>query len=155
MADEPLVRNISDTARWVAAFRAQETERADACFRDPFAGRLAGARGLEIARRMESSQGAAWAFVARTWLLDGVVGRCVAAGAGTVVNLAAGLDARPYRLALPASLRWIEVDLPEILSEKEQALGEERPACRLERVKLDLADAPARRALFARVGSQS
>src|SRR5256885_6123414 len=33
-------------------------------------------------------------------------------GTDMVVNLAAGLDARPYRMALPASLQWIEVDLP-------------------------------------------
>ncbi len=32
-----------------------------------------------------------------------------------VVNLAAGLDTRPYRMALPAALQWSEVDLPGIL----------------------------------------
>jgi len=45
----PLIRNISDTARWVAVYRARETERADGLFRDPFARRLAGTRGEEIA----------------------------------------------------------------------------------------------------------
>ena len=40
------VRNISDTARWVAYFRARETQRPDALFRDPFAERLAGERGF-------------------------------------------------------------------------------------------------------------
>ena len=34
-------------------------------------------------------------------------------------NLAAGLDTRPYRMDLPPSLRWIEVDLPDILDYKE------------------------------------
>ena len=37
------IRNISDTARWVAVYRARETERRDAVFRDAFA------RGLKIA----------------------------------------------------------------------------------------------------------
>jgi methyltransferase (TIGR00027 family) len=152
---EPLVRNISDTARWVAVFRAQETERADALFRDPFAARLAGQRGLEIARRMEQALSNPWAFVARTYLFDQVIERSVAAGVDTVVNLAAGLDARPYRLALPNALRWVEVDLPEILSEKEQLLAGETPVCRLERVKLDLSDVAARRRLFARIGSEA
>ena len=32
----------------------------------------------------------------------------VARGAGMVLNLGAGLDTRPYRLALPSTLRWIE-----------------------------------------------
>jgi O-methyltransferase involved in polyketide biosynthesis len=65
------------------------------------------------------------------------------------------LDARPYRLALPASLRWIEIDLPAILSEKERMLAGERPVCRLERVPLDLSDAAARRGIFARLGSEA
>jgi O-methyltransferase involved in polyketide biosynthesis len=33
----PFIRNISDTARWMAVYRARETERPDAHFRDPFA----------------------------------------------------------------------------------------------------------------------
>src|SRR5262245_51515162 len=147
---EPMVRHISDTARWVAAFRAQETARADALFRDPLAARLAGERGAEIARRLGQHP---WAFVARTLLLDRILERCVAGGVDRVINLAAGLDTRPYRLPLPRELSWIEVDLPEILAEKEALLAGESPRCRLERVKLDLADATARRALFARLGA--
>jgi O-methyltransferase involved in polyketide biosynthesis len=41
----PLIRNVSDTALWVAVYRARETDRPDAVFRDPYARRLAGARG--------------------------------------------------------------------------------------------------------------
>jgi O-methyltransferase involved in polyketide biosynthesis len=40
----PLIRNVSDTALWVAVYRARETDRPDAVFRDPYARRLAGAR---------------------------------------------------------------------------------------------------------------
>jgi O-methyltransferase involved in polyketide biosynthesis len=69
------------------------------------------------------------------------------------VNLAAGLDARPYRLPLPASLKWIDVDLPEITDYKEELLKDEQPRCELERVRLDLADVPARQALFSRLGT--
>lgn len=152
---QPALRNISDTARWTAVYRARETERPDALFRDPLAARLAGDRGHEIARRMTQSQDNSWAFVMRTWLFDQLIGRCLAEGVDTVVNLAAGLDTRPYRLDLPGSLLWIEVDLPGILSEKEEILAGETPRCRLERVKLDLADVAARRALFARIGSQA
>jgi O-methyltransferase involved in polyketide biosynthesis len=39
---EPLIRDISDTARWMAVFRARESERPDAVFKDPFAQALAG-----------------------------------------------------------------------------------------------------------------
>jgi methyltransferase (TIGR00027 family) len=149
---EPSIRNVSDTARWAASFRAQETARKDALFRDPLAARLAGERGAEAARRMG---GGDWAWAARTYLYDQIIERRVAEGTDMVVNLAAGMDARPYRMSLPASLRWIEVDLPEILDEKERLLAGETPACRLERVKLDLADLEARRELFGRVGAQA
>ena len=72
-----------------------------------------------------------------------------------VVNLAAGLDTRPYRMLLRAALQWIEVDLPDILSYKEEILADEKPACVLERVRLDLSDATARRELFTRLGRRA
>lgn len=52
MSDAPNLRNISDTARWVARYRALESERPDAWFRDPLAKRLAGERGERIAEVM-------------------------------------------------------------------------------------------------------
>jgi len=152
----PLIENVSDTARWVAVYRAMETERPDAHFRDPYARRLAGERGFTIARTVPAGKASAWAMIVRTCLFDELILRTVERdGADTVINLAAGLDARPYRLALPPALRWIEVDLPQILAEKEQALSGERPVCTLERVPLDLADEAARQALFARVGAEA
>ncbi len=72
-----------------------------------------------------------------------------------VVNLAAGLDARPYRMTLPATLQWIEVDLPELLAYKEEILANERPTCQLERHALDLANIEQRRILFERLGRRA
>lgn len=149
---EPLIRNISDTARWVAVYRAWETERADAVFRDPFARRLAGERGEQIAATMPFKN--AWPFIARTWAFDHFISQEVERGVDVVVNLAAGLDARPYRMKLPASLQWIEVDLPDLLTYKEETLGSEKPVCKLERIRLDLADVPARRELFQQIAGR-
>src|SRR5713226_9324023 len=146
---QAVVRNISDTARWAAVFRARETERADALFRDPYAERLAGKMGVDIANTLPEGNSHAWAWVARTYLFDQFITREIEQGADMVVNLAAGLDARPYRMALPASLQWIEVDLPEILTYKEEILAMEKPSCALERIRTDLSDSSARRALFA------
>ncbi|HTK28889.1 MAG TPA: class I SAM-dependent methyltransferase [Vicinamibacterales bacterium] len=151
MPDESLIRNISDTALWVAEYRARETERGDAVFRDPLARRLAGARGAQIVGAMPARVNPEWAYVARTVLFDRFVLEEVARGADVVVNLAAGLDTRPYRLALPASLTWIEVDLPDLVAYKEEALGGERPVCTLERVAFDLSDVAARRTFFTGV----
>ncbi len=43
----------------------------------------------------------------------------------------------------------MEVDLPAPLDYKEEVLAAETPRCKLERVRLDLADVAARQALFA------
>lgn len=143
------VRNISDTARWAAYFRAQETARPDAIFRDPYAERLAGQHGVDIANTLPEGNKHAWAWVARTYLFDYFITQELNQGVDLVLNLAAGLDARPYRLKLPASLQWIEVDLPEILAYKEGILANETPTCALERIRLNLANTDARRALFS------
>jgi methyltransferase (TIGR00027 family) len=151
----PSVRNVSDTARWVAYFRALETQRSDALFRDPFAARLAGERGFQIANTLAWGNKHEWAWVARTYLFDKFVSRVVQEGADLVMNLAAGLDARPYRMELPASLQWVEVDFPEIVSYKEEILANEQPKCRLERISLDLSDVQGRRALFAQMNGRA
>jgi methyltransferase (TIGR00027 family) len=150
---EPLIRNISDTARWAAVFRAQETERPDALFRDPFARRLAGERGQQIATAMTMHSKNAWSWVMRTYVFDQYIERQLAAGVDTVLNLAAGLDTRPYRMPVSPTLRWIEVDLPELLAYKEEVLAGEKPRCVFERIPMDLADVAKRRALFAQVGA--
>ena len=152
---EASIRNISDTARWVAVYRARETERTDAVFRDQWAGRLAGKRGEQITASMSFAEKNSWPFVARTWLIDQVISSQVKLGTDMIVNLAAGLDARPYRMNLPGSLRWIEVDLPEILAYKEDILRSETAVCQLERVRLDLSDVRGRRELFSKLGRQA
>ncbi|PYQ37572.1 MAG: SAM-dependent methyltransferase [Acidobacteria bacterium] len=150
MSSDPLVRNVSDTALWAAAYRARENDRPNPLFRDPFARRLAGTRGLRIAETLTASD--SWAWVTRTYLFDRFIRERIAQDTDTVVNLAAGLDSRPYRMDLPAALRWIEVDLPDLLAYKEEALAGEKPRCALERIALDLSDAAARRSLFERLG---
>jgi methyltransferase (TIGR00027 family) len=149
------VRNVSDTARWVAYFRAIETKRPDAVFRDPFAERLAGERGFQIANTLEHGNKHEWAWMARTYLFDLFVARVVSEGADLVINLAAGLDARPYRMDLPSTLQWVEVDFPEIVSYKEEILAGDSPKCRLERVALDLAQLSERRALFSAIDGRA
>jgi methyltransferase (TIGR00027 family) len=137
-----LVRNVSDTARWVATYRAEESTRPDALFRDPLAERLAGERGREIAKR--ASPHSRWALITRTQVIDEYVAAVLKEGSDRVLNLAAGFDTRPYRLELPPELLWVEADLPALVAEKEQLLKAEQPRCRLEREAVDLSDAAAR-----------
>ena len=149
------IRNISDTARWVAYFRARETQRPDALFRDPFAERLAGERGFQIANTLAQGNKHEWAWVARTYLFDQFISREINEGTDLVLNLAAGLDARPYRMDLPSALQWVEVDFPEVVSYKEEVLGNEKPKCGLERISLDLSDMAERRALFEQLNGRA
>lgn len=150
------IEHVSDTARWVAMYRAMESERPDALFRDPFARTLAGAKGDEIVRTMKDGTSMAWAMIVRTQLFDEIIMAEVGTdGIDLIVNLAAGLDARPWRLALPQTLHWVDVDLPEILRYKLETLGDAQPACSYEAVEADLTDETVRRALLARLGARS
>jgi len=150
------ITNVSDTARWVAMYRAMESERPDALFRDPYARRLAGPAGEQILAAMPQGRRWAWPMIVRTAVMDEIVMRLVTQqGVDTVLNLAAGLDARAYRLDLPRDLHWIDVDLEGILSYKEAALAGEQPRCDVEFVRADLINPAARRSLFQRVGAQA
>ena len=152
--DHSEIRNVSDTAHWVAFYRAMETERSDAIFRDPYARRLAGPRGEAIVRAMPRGRGMAWAMIVRTAVMDELIMRAVNRdGVRTVANLAAGLDARPWRLDLPMKLTWLDVDLPDIQAYKRESLQGETPQCQLEWVPADLADAAARKAVMARIAA--
>src|SRR6266851_1135926 len=133
----PLVSNVSDTARWVAVYRAWETARPDALFKDPFAERLAGDRGRAIAQAVPLPARNGWPMIVRTKLIDDLILASIAEGCGRVINLAAGLDTRPYRLKVPSSLSWVEADLPAMIEEKERLLADSNPGCVLKRVSSD------------------
>jgi methyltransferase (TIGR00027 family) len=145
--DNP-IRNVSDTALWVAIYRAMESERPDAIFHDPYARRLGGERGQAIVDAMPRGKMMSWPMVVRTAVMDEIILRCVQQGAATVLNLAAGLDTRPYRLALPASLRWLHVDLPDMIDYFRSHMSGETPRCELQFIAADLRDANARREVF-------
>jgi methyltransferase (TIGR00027 family) len=150
-----LIGNVSDAAFWVAHHRALEGERADALFRDPLAGVLAGDRGRRIANALSQPQMTGWAIVIRTCIIDDFIRYAIAQGADTVLDLGAGLDTRPYRMDLPRRLAWIEVDFPDVIAFKEPRLADETPRCELTRVKLDLADASGRRQMLAGVNARA
>lgn len=150
------IDNISDTARWVAMYRAMESERPDALFRDPFAKQLAGEKGDHIVRTMKDGRAMAWAMIVRTQVFDEIIMAEIATdGIELVLNLAAGLDVRPWRLELPETLRWVDADLPDILRYKLETLGDAKPKCRYEAVEANLTDAAVRSALFARIGGEA
>ena len=129
-----------------------ETARPDALFRDPFADRLAGSRGVDIVDNMKRGRSLAYPMIVRTVVFDDMIMRRVAGGAvDTVINLAAGLDARPWRLPLPRDLRWFDVDLPAITEYKREAMKNESAVCSYEAIAADLTDAQTRRSVLAQL----
>jgi len=154
MSETPIA-HVTDTAFWVATYRANESARPDALFRDPLAARLVEERGRDIAERIAGGEQVAWVVVLRTLIIDDFIRQAIADGCDAVLNLGAGLDTRPYRLELPPSLRWIEVDFAGTIDFKNERLAGETPRCRLERRAVDLGDAAARRALLADVNASA
>jgi methyltransferase (TIGR00027 family) len=148
-----VTESVGATALTVAAARAAETEGARPLFRDPFARVFLDAAGEgmwslfdrsavaavdpELAERMQELQD----FVAaRTAFIDDFFVAAVEAGLRQVVILAAGLDARAWRLHWPDGTRVYELDQPKVLGFKSATLrehGAEPTAQRIE-VPVDL-----------------
>ena len=147
------IEHVSDTAFWVAYYRWLETKRKDALFRDPLARVLVGDRGASLARHMGIARAMQWSMSIRTWIIDRYIAEAVVDGIDMIVNLGAGLDTRPYRLDLPRSLQWVEVDFEHVIDYKADKLKEQTPVCRLLRIACNLADEGERRALLDRLNN--
>lgn len=141
---------VQDTARWAAVARAIESKRKDALFRDPFAELFVGDQMAQLTE-LSKQVGSVWPVVTRTVLLDRLLLNSIRDGVDAVLNLAAGYDTRPYRLALPQDLVWLDVDHAEVLAAKAQGLGNTKPSCVVERHSVDLADEVARQGLLGLV----
>jgi len=157
-ANTHTIKNVSDTAFWVASYRAIESKKEKPLFRDPLAALLVGEHGKKVSDSMAPiAKYAYWSVTIRTCLIDESVLKYINQGYKTIINLGAGLDTRPYRLAFPPDVRWIEIDLPEVIEFKNQKLRDQQPNCTLERICLNLSDTTERKKTFSelnnRVGS--
>ncbi|MBV9449487.1 MAG: SAM-dependent methyltransferase [Streptosporangiaceae bacterium] len=128
----------ADTAFWIAAVRARETERRDRLFADVYAHDLAGQRGCAIMAASERASGGENAFipVRVRWFDDLIVS--AAGRTRQVVLLGAGLDTRAFRLDLPADLDWYEIDRHEVFTAKSNVLTDCMPRCRRHVVVADV-----------------
>ena len=70
MTTKQLINNVSDTALWVASYRAEESKRPDALFNDPYAQKLCGDKGNEIANYQHGSKYVKWSVILRTVIID-------------------------------------------------------------------------------------
>ncbi|MFI6495849.1 class I SAM-dependent methyltransferase [Nonomuraea typhae] len=132
---EPL-QGVGKTALGVAVVRARESRREDRLFDDPYAqafvDAVPGAFPAEPASARDLATPGSPARLGEVFYLHGVVRTrffdehllsATAAGCRQVVLLAAGLDARAFRLPWPDGVRVFELDLPEVLAFKDTVLN--------------------------------
>jgi methyltransferase (TIGR00027 family) len=155
-AEAFLVNRVSDTALWAAAYRALESRNPEPLFQDPFAEQLAGEKGRGIVEKLRGGEKNAFSFSIRTRFFDDAIREVIEKeGLDSVLNLGSGLDTRPYRLKLPADLKWFDVDLPEIISYMQEKMRSSKPLCQLERLSWDINDESSRRQLFSKINQTS
>jgi methyltransferase (TIGR00027 family) len=132
---------IAATGLLVAAMRAEESARDDALFSDPFAERLAGEEGRKLlAEAAADTEQPSAPIVVRTRLFDEALLRVQDDGVVQVVVLAAGMDARSYRLPWRDGTTVYEIDQPQVIAIKDERLVGEQPRCRRVAVGIDLSD---------------
>ncbi len=134
-----LASSVGATATMVAAARAMATSIDGALISDPYAEPLVHAVGVDVFSRLASGQLDPGVFdddesvgmermvdnmAVRTKFFDDFFTEATAAGIKQVVILASGLDSRAYRLQWPTGTVVYEVDQPQVIEFKTQALAD-------------------------------
>ena len=137
-----ITESVGATALGVAAGRAAETNSDDPLIKDPYAQLFLDAAGdgvwslytgegdvspelADVEPRFRERMQAMQAYIAsRTLFFDEFFLAAAAAGVRQAVILAAGLDARAWRLAWPAGVVVYELDQPKVLDFKIRTLNE-------------------------------
>jgi methyltransferase (TIGR00027 family) len=151
-----LATSVGATATMVAAGRARATRAA--LIDDRFAEPLVRAVGVDFFTRWAAGEldsadvdapGAPWGMqrmtdilAARTRYIDAFFAEAATAGIRQVVILAAGLDARGYRLAWAPGTTLFEIDQPQVIEFKTATIGAlgAEPTADVRAVAVDLRD---------------
>ncbi|MFC9438593.1 SAM-dependent methyltransferase [Nocardia sp. NPDC057030] len=126
-----IVSSVGMTALFVAALRAAESKQPDALVHDEFAALFVAAAGDPDTNRLINEPDV-WAdsplgteFMGlRSKFFDNHFLAATANGVRQAVILAAGLDARAYRLDWPQDMVVYEIDQPKVLEFKRQVLAD-------------------------------
>ncbi|MFD6161387.1 class I SAM-dependent methyltransferase [Nocardia sp. NPDC060256] len=142
-----IVSSVGMTALFVAAVRAVESKQPDALVHDEFAALFVAASGDPYSNQLINDQGL-WAdsplgtgFMGlRSKFFDNLFLAAAEAGVRQAVIVAAGLDARAYRLDWPPDMVVYEIDQPKVLEFKRQVLADAGAAPKADRreVAVDL-----------------
>jgi methyltransferase (TIGR00027 family) len=134
----PFQNPLAYTALFVAAARAAESERPDQLFEDRFASLLAGDVGRQIFhaakdRGIRTDLTADYIAI-RTRFIDDALWQSFATGIRQIVIVAAGLDARAFRLHWPEGTTCFEIDTSEVMEFKENVLATAAAASKCNRI---------------------
>jgi methyltransferase (TIGR00027 family) len=132
---------VASTGLLVAAIRADESARSEPLFVDPFAERLAGSDGRRLLAAAVATTGEKTAaqIVVRTRFWDDALLGWHRNGVRQFVILAAGMDARAYRLPLAGATVY-ELDQPAVLERKNRVLADEQTRCTRLPIGVDLTE---------------
>ena len=147
-----LATSVGATATMVAAQRALSSD--EKLINEPYAAPLVRAVGIDVYVRLVNGRipvggdsefdphRMARGMACRTRFYDHFFLDAAQSGIGQAVILAAGLDARAYRLPWPAGTVVYEVDMPEVIEFKTLALGDlgAEPTAERRTVAVDLRD---------------
>ena len=148
-----IVSGVGITALVVAAARAVESSRPDRLVDDPYAAAFVAAvdspvpvltrwpeRDAVLSTRESMVVQSSSYQGLRSRVFDDYLRAACAEGVGQVVIVAAGLDARAFRLDWPMGLRLFEIDQPKVLEFKDTVLAGAGGAARCTRtaVPIDL-----------------
>ena len=129
---------VARTAWGVARIRARESALPDRLFDDPFAVRFVPADAETSPSTDPKRLAIAFQVIIRTRFYDDYLLAAVGDGIKQVVLLAAGLDARAFRLQWPDGSRVFELDQPDVVAAKNAALADVTPTCDRISVGIDL-----------------
>lgn len=143
---------LARTAEWTACMRSHAALQPRSRLNDPFASLILQElnTGLRDGQYAPASAASAVSVIAlRTLVFDDLIVQAIRdARISLVLNLGAGFDTRPYRLALPPDCRWVEVDQEAVVERKRRLFSAISPQCQLDYVACDLVQRSERIHLF-------
>ncbi|QRO02991.1 SAM-dependent methyltransferase [Archangium violaceum] len=132
---------VATTGLLVASIRSEESLRPDRLFEDPFAAALSGDEGRAALAAYRAAVGPSIPIIeVRTRFFDEAITRASTAGVRQFVILAAGMDARAYRLSWAEKTRVFEVDQSQVMTHKERTLEGVPARCARVSIASNLAD---------------